>query len=623
MSLSFQKLEPVEVKMPQMILSNKRDYAVLKGPQQINYKQWFSSSVSNSNITFTMPPPSPDCVIDRRFNLYVPVRLTIVGTSTAGGQFLTSIGHDAPRYFGLSSAIDTLSTTINQTTVTVNLADVVQPLLRFNIDNQLKDHLYSTSFACPDQTQLYSQLAGSTPYIRNPLGGYGDSNDETVSGRGGNVNYVIVSQLCVNGGTGNQPSTASGQLMTTIVDVCFCEPLFCLSPFYWGAKDCSGFTHVNSMDMTVNFLSQAGNRFWSRDETALPVTISYGIGSGSGVSSFANTSGNNPLVLATYYTPRELDLVPRDMPVTYPFFEIQRYVSTVGAIGANTTFNNLPSNSIQLNSIPRKLYVVVRQQNSDLYSSCTNTDSFLQINQINVNYQNINGIFQSSNMLQLYNISRRAGCSLSWSQWSAANQYTGTYANQVQGVGSVFCAEFAVDIPLSNADLNAPGKLDNSMLQVTISGANTSSRPINAAIYLIVVLEGTFCIEGIGRASQAIGVLSSSDIMDAKIKPYLNYDDIREVNGGDFLSGVKQFFGDVNKFLKDNKVISSVLGAFPVTAPFASTVKNLGYGEGVVLDEFGGDGEGVYASGDGVYAAGGRRMSKKAMNREMKKRMML
>lgn len=617
MSLSYQKLEPVEVKMPQMIISNKRDYAVLKGAQQVNYKQWFSSSSSNSNITFTMPPPSPDVIVDRRFQMYVPVRLTITGTSTAGNQFLTAIGQDAPRAWGLSSAIDTLSATINQTTVTVNLADVVQPLLRYNIDNQLKDHLYSTTFAYPDQTQLYSQLNGA---IRNPLGGYGDSNDETVSGRGGNVNYVIVSQSAVGPVSGLQPSSAAGQLMTTVVDVCFCEPLFCLSPFYWGAKDCSGFTHVNSMDLTLNFLAQAGNRFWSRSETALPVTITYGIGSASGVSSFTNTSGNNPLILATYYTPRELDIIPRDMPITYPFFEIQRYVSSIGAIGANTQFNNIPSNSIQLNSIPRRLYVVVRQQNSDLYSSCTNTDSFLQINQINVNYQNINGIFQSSNMLQLYQVSRANGLSSSWSQWSGANQYVSTYANPVQGCAAVFCAEFGRDIPLSNPDINAPGKLDNSMLQVTVSGANTSSRAINAAIYLIVVLEGSFTIEGIGRASQNIGVLTSQDILDAKMKPYINYEDVKEVNGGDFLSGAKQFFGDVNKFLKDNKVISSVLGAFPVTAPFASVAKNFGYGEGVVVDEFGG--EGVYASGDGAYA-GGRRISRKAMNREMKKRMML
>ncbi len=216
MSLTYQKLEPVEVRPQQTILSNKRNYAVVKGPRQTTLKQWTSTSISNSNIVFSMPPPSPEIIQDRRLQLYVPFRITMTGTSTAAGQYLIALGRDAPRRFPLMSAIDTLTCTINNSTVTVNMADIVQPLTLFHTSNQLKNKLYSESFSYPDQSALYSQLNGG---VRNPLTGYSDSTDENCQSRGGHVNYVVVSQTVVVGGVPQaQPSTDADQVMTTVVD---------------------------------------------------------------------------------------------------------------------------------------------------------------------------------------------------------------------------------------------------------------------------------------------------------------------------------------------------------------------------------------------------------------------
>lgn len=621
MSLTYQKLEPVEVRPPQMILSNKRDYAVVKGPRQTTLKQWTSTSISNSNIAFSLPPPSPDIVQDRRLMLYVPFRLTFTSTSTAAGQTLLSLNTDAPRQYPLLSAIDTLTCTINNSTVTVNMADIVQPLTKYHTCNNLKNKLYSTSFSYPDQSALYSQLNGS---VRNPLAGYGDSTDENVQGRGGHVNYQVISQTVIVAGVPQpQPSTAAGQAMTSIVDMCCNEEMFCLSPFYWSEKDHSGFIHVNSMDLQVNFLNQASNRLWSRSELALPVTVSYIIGNQpGGPTAFTNTSGNQPYVLATYYTPRELDIIPRDMPVTYPFFECQRYPTDLGTINAGQQFNAV-SNAIQLNTIPQKMYILIRERNQDLYSSPTHTDTFLQIQNINVTYQNTNGIFNSGNMMQLYQISRSNGCSLSWSQWSGQPMYSGTgsYSNTMTGVGSIFCAEFGKDIALSS-DLDAPGKICNTNLTVNVIGQNTTPRNINCTMYLIMVLEGTFVIEGIGRASQNIGVLTSQDILDASKKPFFSWDDIQEVNGGDFFGSIKDFF--VNKVLpviKQSKIASNLAQLIPLAGPAISkSLRNLGYGDGedqggIVIDEhIPRDVGGVYSGGVPV---GGRMLRRGAMRKRI------
>lgn len=628
MSLTYQKLEPVEVRPPQVILSNKRDYAVVKGPRQTTLKQWTSTSISNSNIVFSMPPPSPEIIQDRRLQLYCPFRLTFVGTSTAAGQTLLSLNTDAPRRFPLMSAIDTLTCTINNSTVTVNMADIVQPLTLFHTSNQLKNKLYSESFSYPDQSALYSQLNGS---IRNPLSGYGDSTDENVQGRGGHVNYQVVSQTVIVGGVPQaQPSTAADQVMTSVVDLCANEQLFCLSPFYWSEKDHAGFMHVNSMDLQVNFLNQAANRLWSRSELSLPVTISYIIGNQpGGPTSFTNTSGNQPYVLATYYTPRELDIIPRDMPLTYPFFECQRYPTDLGTINAGQTFNAV-SNAIQLNTIPQKLYILVRERNQDLYSSPTHTDTFLQIQNINLTYQNTNGMFNSGNMMQLYQISRSNGCSLSWSQWSAQPMYQGAYSDILTGTGSIFCAEFGKDIALSS-DLDAPGKISNTNLTVNVIGQNTTTRNINCTMYLIVVLEGTFVIEGIGRASQNIGVLTSNDILNASKRPFYSWDDVQEINGGDFFSSIKDYFVDkVLPIIKKSKIVSNLANLVPIVGPALSkSARNLGLGDGYggeVVEDYMGNymGHGVIA-GDGVSIGGvpvGGRMLR-ARKGGMRKRVMM
>lgn len=56
MSLSFQPLNPVEVRDPRTIVNNSRDYAILKGSSTTNFKAWTSTSISSSSIQFSTPP---------------------------------------------------------------------------------------------------------------------------------------------------------------------------------------------------------------------------------------------------------------------------------------------------------------------------------------------------------------------------------------------------------------------------------------------------------------------------------------------------------------------------------------------------------------------------------------
>lgn len=600
MSLSYQKLDVVEVRDPRTILLNKRDYAALRCGSQTSWKPFTTTSVSNSSINFSCPPPSGGFIVDRKQYLMLPIRLTFTGTAPVG-ELLLNPGQDCPRAFPISSAIDVLQVTINNQGVSINMADMIQALLHFNTDEELLTHEYSMTPSLLDQSQAYSQLFGSS---RSPMAFYGDTPQGSVPSRA-SFPFTIVS---------NTNTTA-------VVDMLVCEPLF-LSPFYWGKQNESGFYNVTTMDFNITFLNQAGNRMWSHDAVSAGVQTSIT----NIASSFNNFSPafsynvNQPFMLFQYITPNETQVIPYNVPITYPYFEVQRYVtdsSNAIAPGGQFVFT---SNNIQLNSIPRRMYVYVRERNADLYSTPNNPDTYFSIEApFNVQWENQNNLFASATKQDLYKMSKKNHCDLSWTQWSggpvmAQNSFT----TQIGTVGSLIAIEFATDIGLSSLD--APGKLKQGMLQIQGVATNVSNRSITPSLYIIIVNEGTFTVEGLGKASTNIGVLSSEDILNARSAPFVNYNDVEDVNGGNFWSGLKNAVRKVGSFVKDNRVLSSTLGAIP--HPYAQigsqVAKAVGLGEGVLI----GGCDGCPSMGDGVSVGGdsygGARLSRTQLRRRIR-----
>ncbi len=604
MSLSFQKLNTVLVRDPRTIVDNMRDYAILKSGSQTTWKQYTTTSVSASSIQFSCPPPSGGIFVDRKQYFYLPIRLTMNGTSTATGQTLLNANQDAPRSYPISSSIDTMQATINNQSVSVNVADIVHALLHYNTDAKLKNHDYSMTPSCPDQSQNYSDLIGS---IRSPLQGYGDSNDESVMSRGGFAYWEVVS---------NPTSTGAAQVLTAVVDLAVCEPLFLLSPYFWGCNNGSAFFNVTTMDFNITFLGQAANRVWSHDTSlgALPITSSSIVFNNFTNPAFSFSQvglGAVPLMLFQYVTPQETQVLSPNMSITYPYFDVPRYPTDYGASVAPNASVQMNSNNIQLSSIPRRLYIYARMRNQDLYSSPTNTDTFFQINNINIQFQNKTGLLSNASMDQLYEMSVKNHCNMTFTQWSGGPVYqAGSLTAQVGTIGSVLCVEFATDIGLEA--LEAPGKLGQYMLQVQVQATNVNQTvSINPTLYLVPVLEGTFTIEGLGRASTNVGVISSTDILDAQSRPFLNYKDVENVNGGDFLSGLRDFGRSIlsglktaHDFIKENKLLSKGLSFIPhpLGQVGSKAADALGYG---------------YDGGEGVMV-GGRNMTRTELRKRLR-----
>lgn len=598
MSLSFDKVTPVLVRDPITILENKREYAVLKSGSQTSWKQWTSTSVSTTSINYSCPPPSGSVIVSRKVKHYIPMRLSFTGIPP-NGLTLLNANRDAPRAFPLASSYETIQASINNQSVSFNCADVIQALMRFNVDEDLKEGDYSATPTFQDQSQQYADLYGA---MRSPLQNYGDSVDESVMARGG-FPFTIV-QNPVSGGV--NPVTA-------VVDVAFCENVY-MSPFHFGKNESSGFFNVNTMDFTFNFVSNIANRVWSHMPTingvANTITSSTCVfGGQNGGPTTIFSGGQVPCLFIKYITPQETQILSPQQVLTYPYFDIQRYTTTIGAVisGASAAYS---SNNIQLSSIPRRIYIYLRAQNQDLYASPSLTDTYFQIQNVSIQFMNKNGLLSSCNMEQLYDMSKKNHCNMSWTQWSGGPVYKPADWTATLGtVGSILCIEFACDIGLDSLD--APGKLSQCMFQATVTAKNISDHTINTVLMIVPVLEGTFTIMGLGQASRNIGVLTSLDIAEAQASPWVDYNDIQHVNGGDFFSGLYNFGKNVHDFVKGHRIISKgllsplgtvldVVTGLPISKPLGYVSKYMGYGEG-----------------QGGVLVGGQGVSKKELRRRL------
>lgn len=601
MSLSYQRLNAVTVRDPRTIIHPTRDYAVLKCGEQTTWKAWTSTSISTGSCQFSCPPPSAEVFMDSKIYFYLPIRLTMTGVPPVGQQLLKP-GFSAPRAYPISGSIETLTATINNQSVSINLSDIIHPMSWYNTDDALLDGDYSTFPNYPDQSQQYADLTGA---VRNPLGGYADVPDGAKLPRGA-YPFAIVS---------NPVQAVTGATVTAVVDVFFCEPLI-LPPLYNGSSNRQAFYNVNAFDLNITFLNSAA-RYWSHNDEGgtNPInSISVGFGGTIAGPQTVFPTGNLPLIFIQYITPQEsqrAELRP-DMPLTYPYFDIQRYPTAQSPAlpGISTRMSN---NNVQLSSIPRRIYLYVRPSNQELMNNPNLTDTYFAIENISLQFMNKNGLLASANQEQLYLMCRKNHCGMNWTQWSGGpSNSTGVGGPlRVSTVGSVVCIEFATDIGLGSE--LAPGALGQFQINVDITARNLSERTINPTFYMVAVLEGTFTIIGRGQAMREIGVLSQQDVLASQSKPEYSYADVEAVQGGDFMSGLKSFF--TNKVLPqlknfvDNRGISTTLGMIP--HPYAQMASKaahfLGYGEG--------EGEGGVTAG---AVRAGAAMPKKKLQHRMK-----
>lgn len=539
MSLNITPVRAALVLDPRLNIATEKDYAVLKGASVNSFQQFPSTTASSSNVQITCNPPSRSTAISRLVFKEVIYNINVTGTNTSGGPLLIS-GYYGPRFMPALSTTTSETITIDNASISAApLNDYMPALLWYHNQFHNSNGQYSLAPSMKDQSQRYEDAVQTT---RNPLANYFANAYE--SSRGGYPGLVIAP-----GNNGNGATSVNLTLTTY-------EPIF-LSPLVFGKESnyTSALIGVMNMSYTATFgdlsrvLSLVQNPVAGVTLNTPTVTIPS-----NGFSLFFNYLTPDPLVMP----------IPRNIECSY--FSLISYPtksSTSVAPGASVS---LTMNSVQLSSIPRRIYVFVGRDNTA--KTAFNADSYFALNP-NVNPVTLtwnNNIFLSQSTTQdLYNMSYKNGIEMSYSQFT---NYT----------GSILCIDLGTDIGLDSA--SAPGTLMNVQFGFTGQFINTNTvDTITPTMRVVVVSEGVFSITN-GSATQMLGVLSQSDILDAKVMPSVTYKRTQDVYGGTFFSKLKGLARRGNDFLKRSKVLSRTLGVIP--HPYAKigsvAADALGYG---------------------------------------------
>jgi len=554
-------------------------YAVVAGAQNITPSKYNAISKSTSSITFNIQTPSESTLLARRIMIRNVMEITIVAKfvqgTTPNGTLAVNYGFSeslAP--FPFQTALNTCQLTINNNTISQNEKDVLFQLLRFNDRRDLARY----NNACPTMYDSYYAYQDALGANNNPLGAWNDvAHDQDFQPRG-TFRVLDIS--------GNDPYlTSAPTLVDRTITIKFetIEP-FMLSPLIWcdPKSNNQGFYGIQVLNCVFNLASDTSRILRSAQSAFL--ASDYGTAGAPGTTpnpAFADlkcslTDIAESQLFIQYYTRQPSDLVSARNCV--PFAEFPRYLSPIGELVKAATkdattgiitpsrYTSINSQSISLNSIPDKLIICVRKQISKqtLYDS----DHFLPISKIVVNFNNKAGLLSSATQWDLWRMSVESGSNSTWSEFKgvaavggALGKYPEGY-NEIPLVGSVLCLEMGNHIELD--DVFSAGSIGQFQLQFQLDIENYSNeafQPNDLEICLITMNSGVFVLER-GTSQTYTAILSRSDVLSAKSQPGMAHSDVKRLVGGgwdDIMKTIKNVAGVVGQVAP---MAQQALGAF-------------------------------------------------------------
>lgn len=466
---------------------DKLKYAIPQGASYTNRVAQKANSYSSSGMSWNFNSQGQNVLIDRRFYIKTQFQVSITGVPKVGAYLYTP-DQSAPRDFPLTHIAENVSLTLNGSSVSMNYADALTAFKRYNTDMNLTQVDLT---GCPTFMDKYAQYVDGLGSNRNALATFQSSGAEL--GRGAFHLDSVVGNTVGDG-------VAS---KTVIVKFTTVEPLF-LSPLLYSSRHLdAGLLGVNNIGININF---SGNleRVWSQSIADLVVsgsTVSATLGSGTTLV---------PELLVEYLNIPTIEGSQIPQSVLYEYNRVETYSNNLSATlapGASGTFIN---NAIQLSVSPKKIYIYATTPRGS--KTVNDTDTFLPITSLSLQYLNVAGQFSSMTQNDLFNMSVKNGLQMSFQEFSGRT--SGNPNNtDVALCGGVLCID-TTDLALpSNI---SSGVLVNSQLQFQLGLANydTVAKAVN--IYVVVCNEGIFEI-GNGSASNMVGVVSAEQVMETRL----------------------------------------------------------------------------------------------------------
>ncbi len=616
-------------------------YGVVQSGGIVSFQKYTSQSVSSDQIVWSCNPPAGNVITSRDFLIEVPIRLIITGqvitnnVAFAPPSTLISAGLDAPRCFGLMGATQDMRVQLNNQPVNNQVGDVIHCLARYNVDDRLRNAEFSQMPSYPDQSASLHSLFGTA---RSPLGGYSNVSQGSPTPNGGFPFTILAGTNAVV-----TPTTGLGTFATATVDMVQRIPVM-VSPMYAGCVEgnTQGFYNLTSCNITQRF-KPGGWRFWEHDQlvatsganqvTSIITSITVQFGNFSAPFSY---SANIPTAYFKYLVPNALtrERIGPNLAISYPYSEVKQSINEFPAQTYAQGTVQLTTQNIQLDSIPRYLYVFARIQNAILDTTCNYTDSFYSIENISVTFAAQQVLLSLASKPQLYLMDTyNKGGAFSYQQWAGDLVQNSSFSPPDAlpygaGPGSSLCLAYGYQIQLPEG--TSPGVSGQYNLQLTVGIKNPNATgewdTLPISLYVVNIVEGVFTISGVGSATAQLAPLSSLDVLDATTKPGINFNEVesmgggRRRHGGDFWSTlsnigskIAEHLPAIHKFVKDNKLVSQGLALVPHSGfQAASQLANqFGYGHGGLSVG------GCENVNGGIAIQGGKMMTKKQLQKSL------
>jgi len=526
-------------------ITDQQVYGVYQGASNNTFQRFSSVSSSASSLVFNVQLPSESVVVNREVLLeaknmkfFVKIENVPVNASAFNYGLTDSL---AP--FPLSMSMNTISSQINNTNVSLNLQDILPQLLRMNDSRELYKY---NSYAPTLPDQAYFSYADGVLNNNNPLAGYGNqSYDLDQNPRGAFPADITLTQYTAAGVVvSNSPiSTDATNFFIAQFDFTTTEPLF-LSPYIFSNPEYNvgGMCGIN----TINLVCNIDTTFKRVYRTAGSYTYSVSTGTFGGDSNpFGSTS-----LLMNFLSTQSTDLIPSRQVV--PYADFPRYLSSNSAsplaAGATAT---LTSPNLQLNQLPDKFIICVRKAMTQ--QTPQDSDSFFPITGISVNLNNQSGLLSSASAQQLWKLSTEAGSSQSWNEWngqqSVVDANTGV-GSAVKTTGSMLVLSPAM--ALSLPAMLSSGSIGQFQFNIQITCTNPFASSLVPEICIVCMNTGIM-VNAAGSSAIYTGILTKEMVVSTATEeevPELEVPEYTRMVGGkmgNFGALKKMIMGKVGK----------------------------------------------------------------------------
>ncbi len=495
MSLALAPVKVVKVVDPRTAVNQARQFAFIASGVQNTFYQNPSTQYSSSAIQWSFIAPSPQTLLDKKMYAQMDMNLTFSGADLSAP--LISLGSDdALRHLPLQNCCEVSQIQINSMATSINSRDVLETLLRYDSSFEIQNKELSIFPSMQDQYQDYDDW-NTYGLARNPMAFAGENSTQET--RGSSVFYTV---------TSNTNTSA-------VIRCRWVEPLL-IPPLQAGRGDSNAFASVQNVN--INLTLSDLSRMWSHNGNT------GGAGRAITIDSVAFASA--PVLLTNAISTNDVqDPVSTSKIYQYDYAEIQRFPTNIGSMTTGQVLT-LSTQNIQMSRVPNRVWIVAKQRNLD--QTFNTSDVFAYISNIQILYNNKNGLLSTMAPSQIYQMCVRNGMNLNWGQFAFF-------------VGSPICVQWGYDVQLDPTV--APGMSYNSNFQVQCTVTNLSASTINYDLYIIPEFKGVYNIQGVSANAQ-LGVLSMQDVLDAGKNPLLEYtaDQRTALLGGNIFSDIGSTF---------------------------------------------------------------------------------